>query len=170
MEHVWISESQCKYFLFPILRMKLEVWWLFLPVPPNSVSAPTPRPTCHVFKNNCMEKRNRADCIQITWGKESISIFSYFPFHLEAGLEHSFKDFHHELVYFPNLFVLVWIWRKNSDFSRYWLRLNLPPVVKKEKFSPSGYISHKPHTCRAMLSFKFIFALFIYSFIFTGIL
>lgn len=168
MEHVWISESQCKYFLFPMLRMKHEVWSLFLPVPPNSVSAPTPKPTCHVFKNNCLEKRNRADCIQQTRGKDSISIFSHFPCHLEAGLEHSFKDFHHELGYFANLFVLVGIWRMSSDFFKYWLRLNLPPVAKKEKFSPSGYISQKPHTWRAML--KFIFALFICSFIFTGIL
>lgn len=116
MEHVWISESQCKYFLFPILRMKHDVWWLFLPVPPNSVSAPTPRPTCHVFKNNWLEKRNRDDCIQQKLGKDGISIFSYFPCHLGAGLELSSKGFHHELGYFPNLFVLVWIWRKSSDF------------------------------------------------------
>lgn len=170
MEHVWISESQCKYFLFPILRMKHEVWWLFLPVPPISVSAPTPWPTCHVFKNNCLEKRNRAGCIQQSWGKDSISIFSHFSCHLEAGLEHSFEDFSSWAVLFPNLFVLVWIWRMSSDFFKYWLRLNLPPMEKKEKFSPSCYISHKPHTCRAMLSFKFIFALFICSFIFTGIL
>lgn len=92
MEHVWISESQCKYFLFPILRMKHEVWWLFLPVPPNSVCVCTPRPTCHVFKNICLEKINRADSIQPTWGRDSISIFSHFPCHLEAGLEHSFND------------------------------------------------------------------------------
>lgn len=168
MEHVCISESQCKYFLFPILRMKHEVWWLFLPVPPNSVSAPTPRPTCHVFKINCLEKRSRADCIQQTWGKDSISIFSHFPCHL--GWSILLKIFHHELGYFPNLFVLVWIWRKSSDFFKYWLRPNLPPVEKKEKFSPSGYVSHIPHTCRAMLSFKFILAPFICSFIFTGIL